>query len=200
MTEKKTKEIIEITEDFLPKKLVSHLEEIKKNFAEDPMIYAKGFLDSLKEVFAQARRLQEEGKKGKTAFISFSFLYSSLLLGKNGFRIDVYDKDFYLDEQETCTFWEPAEIFRYVEDDVKCAERRLDSSFVPIDSNERIELYNSYLVNYYQITAVLLKDLVKLIESMKAFKEMQNEKVVMVTMGEFMDKFQCMHKIITEDE
>ena len=199
MTEKKTKQIIEITNEFLPQRLEKNLAEIKKNFATKPMIYAKGLLDSLKEVFVETKRLQSEGKKGKTAYISFSFLYSSALLNKNGFRIDVYDKYFYLDKQEVCTFWEPSEIFRYVEDDMKYVERRLDASFIPVDPNERIELYNSYLVNYYQITLELLMELVKLIETMKGFKEMQKEETVMITVGEFMDQFECVHKITTED-
>ncbi|MCM1159601.1 MAG: hypothetical protein NC412_00115 [Roseburia sp.] len=195
MTEKKIREIIEITDKFLPKRFEKNLAEIKDNYKKNPMIYAKGYLDSLKNLFTETKKLQEEGKKGKVAYISFSFLYSSALLNKNGLRIDIYDKDFYLDKQEVSDFWEPLEIFRYVKEDMKYVERYLGSSYIPIKPHERVELYNSYLINYYQVTMQVLLELVKGIEKMSSFNEMRKERKVEVTFGEYMDKFQCIHTI-----
>lgn len=200
MTEKKIREIIEITDKFLPAKFEKNLAEIKNNYKKNPLIYAKGYLDSLKDVFTETKELQERGKKGKTAYISFSFLYSSSLLNRNGLRIDIYDKDFYLDKQEVCTFWEPKEIFKYVEEDMKYVERYLSSSYIPIKTHERVELYNSYLLNYYQVTMQVLLELVKCVETMNSFNEMQKESRVQITLGEYMDKFQCIHTINTEDK
>lgn len=199
MTEKKIREIIEITDKFLPKRFEENLAEIKDNYKKNTMIYAKGYLDCLKDVFTKTKKLQEKGKKGKTAYISFSLLYSSTLLNKNGLRIDIYDKDFYLDKQEVCTFWEPLEIFKYVEEDMKYVEQYLGSSYVPINTHERVELYNSYLINYYQVTIQVLLELVKSVEKMNSFHEMQNEREVKITLGEYMDKFQCIHTICAGD-
>lgn len=121
------------------------------------------------------------------------------MLNKNGLRIDIYDKDFCLDKQEVCTFWEPSEIFKYVDEDMKYVERYLGSSYIPIKSHERVELYNSYLVNYYQVTVQILLELVMMVEKMSSFNEMQKEREVKITLGEYMDKFQCIHRIYAED-
>lgn len=44
MTEKKIREIIEITDKFLPQRFEENLTEIKNNYKKNPMIYAKGYL------------------------------------------------------------------------------------------------------------------------------------------------------------
>ncbi len=198
MNEEKLKEISEAVQDIVLKRIEDNYLKIHTNFEKEPFRYIKGLLDSLKELFDKAKIMQNSEEKDDIAYITFTFLYSKVLQNKNGLRIDVLDKNLYLDEQEVYVFWEPTEIFVWVEEDMKYIERYLSSSFISLKKYEFLELYNSYLVNYYQILAKMLIKMVPCIQSMQSYKALKKEKEVKVLLGEYMDNYQCIYSLVGE--
>ena len=198
MDERKTQQIMELTDKILPQRMQKNFEEIIQKFEADPLIYVRGLLDGLKETFEKTVELQEQGNKKEVAYIAFSLLYSKILQKKNGLRIDVLDKDAYLDAEEVSFFWEPKEIFDYVDVDINYVVKYLSSSYVSLKEYEILELYNSYLLNYYQLLEILLYKIVPCIKDMKSYQHLKKEPEVKVVVGEYMDKFHCICRLVEE--
>lgn len=193
MNTKRMEEIIKITDNFLPKMLEDNLLKIQNNFKRDPMIYLKEFFDCLQRLFVKTRKLQEEGKKSEVAVIYFSFLYSNVLLERNGFRVETLDKELFLDKSEVYEIWQPSNLFEYVEADMHKTQKLLSSAYIRIKKYELWELRNSYLLNYYMVAEKLIQEAVIHINKMESYRKMRKCKEVKIMLGEYMNHPICIY-------
>ena len=67
---KHQEKIVKVTDQFLPELLAGRF---------NPEILLKDFLETLKTLFDDTKRKQDEGKKGKVAYIYFSFFVQQCL-------------------------------------------------------------------------------------------------------------------------
>ena len=93
---------------------MGQLPELMKNYKDEETDILAGLEERLGEVFQKAQQMQKADRKGKICTMGISYLQSSVLTGNYELRIDLYDKEFYLDSAECCTYWNPAFITEYI--------------------------------------------------------------------------------------
>ena len=98
---------------------MGQLPELMKNYKDEETDILAGLEERLGEVFQKAQQMQKADRKGKICTMGISYLQSSVLTGNYELRIDLYDKEFYLDSAECCTYWNPAFITEYIQKDIK---------------------------------------------------------------------------------
>ena len=94
---------------------MGQLPELMKNYKAEETEIIAGLQEKLQEVFQKAQQMQKVDRKGKICTMGVSYLQSSVLTGSYDLRIDLYDKEFYLDSAECCTYWKPAFITEYIQ-------------------------------------------------------------------------------------
>ena len=100
-------------------RFMGQLPELMKNYKAEETEIIAGLQEKLQEVFQKAQQMQKVDRKGKICTMGVSYLQSSVLTGSYDLRIDLYDKEFYLDSAECCTYWKPAFITEYIQKDIK---------------------------------------------------------------------------------
>ena len=98
---------------------MGQLPKLMKNYKDEETEILTGLEEKLQEVFQKAQQMQKADKKGKICTMGISYLQNSVLTGSYELRIDLYDKEFYLDSAECCTYWKPEFITRYLLKDVE---------------------------------------------------------------------------------
>ena len=113
MTERQ-QQIMEIGKGMMEPRFMGQLPELMKNYKAEETEIIAGLQEKLQEVFQKAQQMQKVDRKGKICTMGVSYLQSSVLTGSYDLRIDLYDKEFYLDSAECCTYWKPAFITEYL--------------------------------------------------------------------------------------
>lgn len=197
---KHQEKIIKVTDQFLPELLAGRFKEIRKCYVKNPETLLEDFFETLKILFEDTKRKQDEGKKGKVAYIYFSFLYSNVLLNRHGYRVETLDGQFYLDDCEISGMWCPKLIFDYLEEDVQIIRRKIQGEYIPLSKYDLLELRNSHLHSYYSCAFSYLKEFISGIALMKSFKYMDKEDNVKIIFGEYMDMYTCIGEISGKEQ
>lgn len=165
----------------LPKLMKSYKEEEAKILAE--------LKERLKEVFEKAQQLQEEAAKGKICTMAFSSLQSSVLTESYELRIDLYDKELYLDSAECCTYWRPEFITKYLLKDTEYFKNKICMKIPQIKSYEIQQFIDGYVLNYrYLLVQFFQQILPQVLEDIKKVFPETAEENMTVIFGEYMGK------------
>lgn len=92
----------------------------------------------------QAKNLQDIGEKDATAYISLSFLYSSIITSKNDLRIDFYDNDFLIDISEACSYVSYAHLIPLYQDSLEIVTHEAEKRFTHLHYCEKDALSQRY--------------------------------------------------------
>ena len=152
----------------------------------------------MQEGIDQAVQMQEAGKKEKIKYISLSILLSSILPQDYIIGIDLYDKNFYLDEQTVFSEIEielvKKLIKQYVETDIKNLKIYHRQEKINYPENEYIEIMKmqsmTYMLLYMKWTTENIQKAVKQL----AIKNMQTEETVDITYGLYLEKQENIYK------
>lgn len=178
------KEILEYITPFFEKRFFYSCKIIQKEFSRNN----KNKLDILKIINEKIILLQKEQNKRKIGYLYISYLRSSLLTQTYDFRIDFYDKNFYLDENPIYTYIPLDFIFSYYNNDIFYLIENMKKAFIRLQQYEIELVQKKYAFYYYKISAKFFADLADEIFNMSSFFELQMEKEVKVIFGEYMDK------------
>lgn len=162
------------------------VEYIKETFNVDCIEIVKEFLDVMDKLFLEGIEYQKNKGKGPIQVIYISFLYSNFLLNRYGFQIDLFDKEFFLDEIEIINQWQPTFIFENLDNDIKVIEEEIKKSVLRLKKYELKEIKFGYVTNHYRFAESLVKVLVPYIKKLSSFKELIKENEVHVFVGEYM--------------
>lgn len=92
----------------------------------------------------QALAFQQIREKGETAFITFSFLNTSILTGSYDLRIDFYDENFLSDIAESCAYFSYAHLIPFYHESVEAICEKASKQFVRFMDYERNALAWKY--------------------------------------------------------
>ncbi|SFR89022.1 hypothetical protein [Anaeromicropila populeti] len=162
--------------------------------------YANSFVRAMNRVLTRTKKLQELGKKGKVQILYFSYLHSNILQDKFGYQIDVFDKDFFVDQEEVYEDWDVSGIFEYVEEDWEKIGRRIESKVPRMKAYELQEMKRSYAFGYYRFVEEILENLLPLIEKLKVYTELEKEENITICIGEYMGTYKCLQVINKKEE
>ena len=133
--------------------------------------------------------MQKVDRKGKICTMGVSYLQSSVLTGSYDLRIDLYDKEFYLDSAECCTYWKPAFITEYIQKDIKYFKYNIHGKVPQIRTYEIQEFMDGYIINYLYLLAQFQEQIMPqiLCKVRPAFREVMDDGMHVI-FGEYMGK------------
>jgi len=183
--EKRQKNIFETGEIILAERLSKNITAIQEDFQENMEKYYGGFLRTIQNLLEQVEKVQERNDKGALCYICISYLQSSLYTGSYQLRIDAYDEKFYADLAETCVYWSPDFIFKYMNDDIDYFRESIGNHVVRVKTFEVMDFAGKYIMNYYRIVQQFVADLmIVIMEEL----DIQNRENVEITFGGYMDQ------------
>lgn len=124
-------------------KNIKRLEDLLKN---DEM--RTHLQQSLQKGLDQAAFLQKDGGKGSIGYVSFSLLLSSIISENYSFYINLYDKNFYLDEADACSEWHLRQVAQFVDSDLAEAESYLRRKQLPFSAGDFVEVKQAQAILY----------------------------------------------------
>ena len=168
---------------------MGQLPELMKNYKDEETDILAGLEERLGEVFQKAQQMQKADRKGKICTMGISYLQSSVLTGNYELRIDLYDKEFYLDSAECCTYWNPAFITEYIQKDIKYSKYNIHGKVPQIRTYEIQEFMDGYIINYLYLLAQFLEQIMPqiLCKIRPAFREVMDDGMHVI-FGEYMGK------------
>lgn len=157
-------------------RFMGQLPELMKNYKAEETEIIAGLQEKLQEVFQKAQQMQKVDRKGKICTMGVSYLQSSVLTGSYDLRIDLYDKEFYLDSAECCTYWKPAFITEYIQKDIKYFKYNIHGKVPQIRTYEIQEFMDGYIINYLYLLAQFLEQIMPqiLCKVRPAFREVMD--------------------------
>ena len=164
---------------------MGQLPELMKNYKDEETDILAGLEERLGEVFQKAQQMQKADRKGKICTMGISYLQSSVLTGNYELRIDLYDKEFYLDSAECCTYWNPAFITEYIQ----YFKYNIHGKVPQIRTYEIQEFMDGYIINYLYLLAQFLEQIMPqiLCKIRPAFREVMDDGMHVI-FGEYMGK------------
>lgn len=178
----------ELIQELVQTVIQSEAEQIRKKVLETPKVVTDKFIEAVNLLFKQVKEQQEQGKKGKLAYICFSTLYSDILRGRNVIRIDAYDKDKFLDNCESYVDWDLSFFFENKDENLKVLNKRLSSCYIPIDDEMEYGIRWIYQTSMMGLALEFLVGLVPSINQIEFFSEIDKEEFVILSVGEYMHK------------
>ena len=132
---------------------MGQLPELMKNYKDGETEILTGLEEKLQVVFQKAQQMQKADRKGKICTMGISYLQSSVLTENYELRIDLYDKEFYLDSAECCTYWKPEFVTGYLLQDVEYLKKEIRFKIPQIKTYELQQFIDGYLLNYMYLLA-----------------------------------------------
>ena len=179
----------------IEKKAYPILEErIKKNTDEIMSYYLQHEVEIQTEFVKTIFQGLKESKKRKKEiqYILISMLNSSIVTKSYEYEMAFYDKRFYLDENPICLYFKLKFLFDFFEEDMKDLKKKLEGCVIRLQEYEVNEIGKEYVLNYYALGTVLLKQMVE--QSFLVLGEMKEEVVsslsndVVILFGRYMEK------------
>lgn len=157
-------------------------------------LHQKEILDSLYEktleLFQQAADMQRNGNRGSINCMGICYLLSSTLTQNYELRLDLYDQEFYLDDQECCVYWMPKFIISYLEKDIQYFKKAIKTIIPRVRTYEMQVFIDGYRGNYMylliQFFRQMLPELIKRIEQTTDCLIAEEFRVIF---GEYMGNF-----------
>lgn len=188
MTERQ-QQILEIGKEMMEPIFMGQLPELMKNYKAEETEILTGLEERLQEVFHKAQQMQKADRKGKICTMGISYLQSSVLTGSYELRIDLYDKEFYLDSAECCTYWKPEFITSYLLKDVEYFKNEIRFKVPQIKAYEIQQFIDGYLLNYMYLLVQFFQQIMPqfLNKTKMSFQEVAEESMKVI-FGEYMGK------------
>lgn len=139
--------------------------------------------------------LQNNNLKGEVEYIYFSLLRTSILEGRGEFRIDFYDKNWFLDKEECSvnieldflyiTLFELESTLKSKKMEYGRTITEMDAEYIILDEADK----------YHILCAEFLKDMVKeQFINLSSYKEMKKSDNLKILVGEFMDEAEIIYE------
>ena len=188
MTERQ-QQIMKIGKGMMEPRFMGQLPELMKNYKSKETEILKDLQEKLQEVFERAGQMQRSGVKGVICTMGISYLQSSTLTGNYELRIDLYDKEFYFDNVECCTYWKPAFVTEYIQKDINYFKHNIHGKVPQIRTYEIQEFTDGYIINYLYLLAQFLEQIMPqiLCKVRPAFREVMDDGMDVI-FGEYMGK------------
>ena len=188
MTERQ-QQIMEIGKEIMEPIFMGQLPKLMKNYKDEETDILAGLEERLGEVFQKAQQMQNADRKGKICTMGISYLQNSVLTGSYELRIDLYDKEFYLDSAECCTYWKPEFITRYLLKDVEHFKNVIRFKVPQIRGYEIQQFIDGYLLNYMYLLAQFFQQILpQVLDKTKTLFQEVAEENMSVIFGEYMGK------------
>lgn len=144
--------------------------------------------EALKNLFEKGRRMQEAGEKNAISYLVICYCRSSVYTGNYELKLDLYDTEFYLDEQECSAYWEPDFIFSFLREDIEYFQKNIPKRVPRIKTYEVQRYLAGYVNNYIYILSEFLRQKMHEVLEQIPMEGLEINGKMQVLFGEYMGK------------
>lgn len=183
----RTKELSETAKEVLTPRYLSNLISIQSYYQTYQGSIFQELIKSLRKLMLTVKEQQNCGVKGTIQYAVISYLYSSIITKSYDFQISFYDDLLYLDPIESCIYWCPNFIFRYIDEDICFLKKALQATFIRIRDYEIDDIRRRYVEEYLTLAASLFQN--NIVEILKAcnIDELKLDDEVQILFGGYID-------------
>ena len=113
-------------------------------------------------------------------------------------RIDLLDDSFYLDEQETATYYYPDFLQEKYVEDLNVLQKKAGEKFVRLQNYERIDIKREYSGFYQSILFRMIESLTEVILELITDYEVLAKEDFKIIFGEYMDSAKVLHEGVSQ--
>lgn len=94
------KKVEKFYQDYIKNKWIEIFVELDKEYQKNLNVIINDVVRDFSKVCQRVIELQKRNEKGKVKYIYFSFLRTNILADNGDFRVDIYDENWFLEEEE----------------------------------------------------------------------------------------------------
>lgn len=168
--------------------LHNRLKEIQTYFSDNRDMIITDFKKSVEMLYSEAHSLQQMNKKDPVQFFSISYLQRCIFTKKYEVRLDLYNKDFYLERCRTVQYWNMNFIFQFFEKDMEYFKKHIGAVIFHLKEYEEKEFALWYITHYYKIAELFFRDHITDIIHNKFSEALEKNEDFKVVFGGYMDE------------
>ncbi|WP_252248243.1 hypothetical protein [Clostridium sp. ZBS20] len=183
----KEKVLKEFEEKYVYNRYITEFEKIIEKYKTDRESIKENLISKFNSICTEAILLQEKEQKGEIRYIYFSMLRTKILENKGQWRIDLYDKKWFLDKEE-CSInidlnfiYEP--LFNHMKElseKKKEYGRTIKEKDIEVIKLREAEKYHGLAIG------IIMKMLENFLEC-TSYKEMKKKEDIVIMAGEYKD-------------
>jgi hypothetical protein len=116
-------------------------------------------ISAVKDACSAMKPLIDGGNKQKVKYLQFSYLLSAANMKKLKLKLDLYDARHYGDLSSDGGYWDFAELFPYIDEDIRLLRDELGKRFHRVMDYELIDIRLYYHAGVFQMMWAILSDL-----------------------------------------
>ncbi|MBW6411941.1 hypothetical protein [Clostridium weizhouense] len=184
----KEKILKEFEEKYVHNRYITEFEKIMEQYKTDRESIKENLTSKFNSICKEAILLQEKELKGEIRYIYFSMLRTKILEDKAQWRIDFYDKKWFLDKEECSINIDLDFIYEPLFNHMKELSDKKKEYGRTIKEKD-IEIIKLREANAYHCFALyVIKDMLKSFLECTEYKEMKKTEDIVIMAGEYMDK------------
>lgn len=182
----KKSEYIETLSEPINQLLADAKMRLETSYKEDKDKYQLHLLSSLDMLFSACVEKQQSGQKSSVRYLCFHNLYASIETGIYEYKIALYDKNLYLDRNETAIYWFPVYYNPIIEKDMEALKVLLQKNFIRVRDFDIKLMQKYYIKRLLDFTPEDIWDIKEMLSEIPTYEAMQKEKEFSTYVGEFM--------------
>ena len=181
-------------ETYVSKKCNEKLFALEEFYQKNVNDLIPGLVEAFRQICIKAKKMQQENKKGKIGYITFSMLRTSIAEGKHKCLVEAFDDSWFLDFQECSTEYDASWAFKFLDElGTELEEkRRMYAGSITASDLERIKLLEAQKFNRYVMA--LVRYGMPRMEALKEYQELSKEEEFIVRAGEYKDETEMVFK------
>ncbi|RNB51440.1 pentapeptide repeat-containing protein, partial [Brevibacillus gelatini] len=180
-------------ENEVPKRTIARLHALDAYYRAEKERLVQPFLRSFDEICQRMAAMQQQGKKGKMAYLTYSMLRTELLSGSNHYLLEATDSRWFFDPVECQAVYDASWAFRFLDElaaEWTEAARAYAGQIGPAEI-ERIKLAQAE--KFHQYVVSLGRYALQQIDSVEAFWQVEMEDELEVRVGEYLDQSEIVY-------
>ncbi|HEX9062340.1 MAG TPA: pentapeptide repeat-containing protein [Clostridia bacterium] len=181
-------------ETYVSKKCNEKLFALEEFYQKNINELIPGLVEAFRQICIKAKKMQQENKKGKIGYITFSMLRTSIAEGKHKCLVEAFDGSWFLDFQECSTEYDASWAFKFLDElGTELEEkRRMYAGSITASDLERIKLLEAQKFNSYVIS--LARYVTPKMDVLKEYQELSKEDEFEIRAGEYHDYTETVFK------
>lgn len=186
-----------VLQDFVKKYVLGQWQEellrINQRYGQDKETIENKLIAAFDQVCKRTSELQKQEKKRDTRYINISFLRTSIMDNTSYYRIDTYDENWYLDQEECSSLWDADFIFRSLFQhmaDLETKKSRCSRKITSIDI-DRIKMFEA--LKYHVLAVEFIREMLPRLLATEGYTQMQKSPEINILAGEYMDHSEILY-------
>lgn len=165
------------------------LAALLENYTQNKEEIRHSLQETLENLYCQAGEMQAAGEKGTIAWLGVCYCLSSIYTGNYEIRLDLYNKESYLDEKTCCVYWNPIFITSYLLEDKEAFRKAIRQKVPRVKTYEEQQFFAKYMRSYMYILSEFLRQQIPDVLASMQKHGVQETEDFQIFFGEYMGNY-----------